>query len=243
MRIPRIYHPHLLEINNEIILNKDNLHHLYNVLRMTLNQEVELFNGSNLNYSAKIIKINKKYIKVKILREYYSNLESPLYIHLGQVISRSEKMDFIIQKASELGVNVITPLFSKRCIIKLDRMKLLSKIKRWQKIAISACEQCGRNYIPQIREPMVLENWCSESDDSFKIHLHIKAIKSISKLPKSINNIRVLIGPEGGLSSAERVMAVQKGFINVLLGPRVLRMETATITAITALQVIFGDLG
>jgi 16S rRNA (uracil1498-N3)-methyltransferase len=169
--------------------------------------------------------------------------ESPLNLHLGQVISRGEKMEFTIQKSIELGVNTITPLFSERCGVKLDGERLEKKLQQWQKIAIAACEQCGRNRIPEIRPAMQLEAWCNEQDDSLKLNLHPRASHSINTLPLPVSHVRLLIGPEGGLSAEEIAMTSGYGFTDILLGPRVLRTETTALTAITALQVRFGDLG
>ena len=152
-------------------------------------------------------------------------------------------MEFTVQKSIELGVNVITPLFSERCGVKLDAERLDKKIAQWQKIVIAACEQCGRNRIPEIRPAMTLEAWCAESDDAYKLNLHPRAAQSINTLPISIARIRLLIGPEGGLSADEIAMTANHQFTDILLGPRVLRTETTALTAITALQVRFGDLG
>ncbi|MFC4170447.1 16S rRNA (uracil(1498)-N(3))-methyltransferase, partial [Teichococcus aestuarii] len=171
------------------------------------------------------------------------NRESPLFLHLGQVMSRGEKMEFTIQKSIELGVNVITPLFSERCGVKLDAERLNKKLQQWQKIAIGACEQCGRNQIPEIRPVMNLETWCQEQDDALKINLHPRASASINTLPLPVERVRLLIGPEGGLSAEEIAMTARYQFTDILLGPRVLRTETTALTAITALQVRFGDLG
>jgi 16S rRNA (uracil1498-N3)-methyltransferase len=159
------------------------------------------------------------------------------------VISRGEKMEFTIQKSIELGVNIITPLFSERCGVSLDAERLAKKRLQWQKIAIAACEQCGRNRIPEIREAMPLAHWCTEPDDSLKLNLHPRAKQSINTLPLPVTRVRLLIGPEGGLSHEEIIMATSYGFTDILLGPRVLRTETTALTAITALQVRFGDLG
>ena len=169
--------------------------------------------------------------------------ESPLDIHLGQVISRGDKMEFTIQKSVELGVNTITPLISERCGVKLNAERFDKKMQQWQKIAIAACEQCGRNVVPEIRPVMKLEDWCAETYDGLKLNLHPRAKYSINTLPTPVTNVRLLIGPEGGLTAEEISMTEQYQFDEVLLGPRVLRTETAAMTAITALQVRFGDLG
>ncbi|RWR01671.1 16S rRNA methyltransferase [[Pantoea] beijingensis] len=243
MRIPRIYHPEALLVGSEISLAEDAANHVGRVLRMNAGQTLELFDGSNLTFAAEIIQAGKKNVTVKIIKSHADDRESPLHLHLGQVMSRGEKMEFTIQKSIELGVNVITPLFSERCGVKLDTERLAKKIQQWQKIALSACEQCGRNSIPQIREAMTLEAWCAEQDNSLKLNLHPRAHHSINTLPQPVERVRLLIGPEGGLSTDEIAMTAQYGFTDILLGPRVLRTETTALTAITALQVRFGDIG
>lgn len=165
------------------------------------------------------------------------------WIFTLQVVSRGDKMEFTIQKSVELGVNTITPLLSERCGVKLDAKRFEKKLQQWQKIAISACEQCGRNKVPVIRPIMQLEDWCEEEYEGLKLNLHPRAPYSINSLPEPVQKVKLLIGPEGGLSDGEIEMASEKNFEQTLLGPRVLRTETAALTAITALQVRFGDLG
>lgn len=210
---------------------------------MGVGQAVQLFDGSNQVFDAEITRADKKSVQVSILRGEVDDRESPLHIHLGQVMSRGEKMEFTIQKSIELGVSLITPLFSERCGVKLDAERLNKKIQQWQKIAIAACEQCGRNRIPEIRPPMNLEAWCAEEESGLKLNLHPRASASINTLPLPVERVRLLIGPEGGLSADEIAMTARYQFTDILLGPRVLRTETTALTAITALQVRFGDLG
>lgn len=243
MRIPRIYHPETLTAHSDIVLSEDAANHVGRVLRMQPGQAIQLFDGSNQVFEASITQIDKKSARVSLSEGVLSDNESPLNLHLGQVISRGEKMEFTIQKSIELGVNTITPLFSERCGVKLDGERLEKKLQQWQKIAIAACEQCGRNRIPDIRPVMQLEAWCAEQDDSLKLNLHPRASHSINTLPLPVNHVRLLIGPEGGLSADEIAMTSGYGFTDILLGPRVLRTETTALTAITALQVRFGDLG
>ncbi|OKB64316.1 16S rRNA (uracil(1498)-N(3))-methyltransferase [Serratia marcescens] len=243
MRIPRIYHPQPLTDRAEIALSEDAANHVGRVLRMNTGQTLQLFDGSNQVFDAEIVRVDKKNVLVRLGDGRVDDIESPLNLHLGQVISRGEKMEFTIQKSIELGVNVITPLFSERCGVKLDGERLAKKIQQWQKIAIAACEQCGRNRIPEIREAMSLEAWCAEQDGSLKLNLHPRASHSINTLPQPVDRVRLLIGPEGGLSADEIAMTTGHGFTDILLGPRVLRTETTALTAITALQVRFGDLG
>lgn len=243
MRIPRIYHSQPLTDRAEIALSEDAANHVGRVLRMSAGQALQLFDGSNQVFDAEIVRVDKKSVLVRLGDGRVDDIESPLNLHLGQVISRGEKMEFTIQKSIELGVNVITPLFSERCGVKLDGERLAKKIQQWQKIAIAACEQCGRNRIPEIREAMSLEAWCAEQDGSLKLNLHPRASHSINTLPQPVDRVRLLIGPEGGLSADEIAMTTGHGFTDILLGPRVLRTETTALTAITALQVRFGDLG
>ncbi|OTQ55903.1 16S rRNA (uracil(1498)-N(3))-methyltransferase [Gilliamella apis] len=239
----RIFQPYTINQNSLITLDDNAFNHLIRVLRMKTGESITLFDGSNQITPAVIHEVNKKTVIVKTANSVLDNRESPLNIHLGQVISRGDKMEFTIQKSVELGVNTITPLLSERCGVKLDQDRLEKKVQQWQKIVISACEQCGRNIIPNINPVMKLETWCANLTDSLKLNLHPKAKQGINQLPCDNNNISLLIGPEGGLSNEEISMTHQYQFTDILLGPRVLRTETAALTAITALQVRFGDLG
>ncbi|WP_336983655.1 MULTISPECIES: 16S rRNA (uracil(1498)-N(3))-methyltransferase [unclassified Cedecea] len=243
MRIPRIHHPENLSVGQDVALSEDAANHVGRVLRMSAGQAIQLFDGSNQVFDAEIVQADKKSVRVKILAGNEDDRESPLWLHLGQVMSRGEKMEFTIQKAVELGVNEITPLFSDRCGVKLDAERLNKKLQQWQKIAIAACEQCGRNRVPDIRPAMDLAAWCAEQDDALKLNLHPRASASINTLPQPVERVRLLIGPEGGLSADEIAMTAEHQFTDILLGPRVLRTETTALTAITALQVRFGDLG
>lgn len=243
MRIPRIFHPDPLVVGSEIALSEDAANHVGRVLRMNAGQTLELFDGSNLTFFAEIVHADKKSVRVNLKESRTDNRESSLHLHLGQVVSRGQKMEFTIQKAVELGVNIITPLFSERCGVKLDADRLAKKIQQWQKIVIAACEQCGRNSIPEVRDAMTLEAWSAEEESGLKLNLHPRACQSINTLPQPVARVRLLIGPEGGLTADEISMTSRYGFTDILLGPRVLRTETTALTAITALQVRFGDLG
>lgn len=244
MRVPRIYHPEHLSQQQRCQLSEEATNHVARVLRMQVGEALELFDGSNHIYSAQISDISKKSVIVNIHTSQLDDRESPLTIHLGQVISRGERMEFTIQKSVELGVKTITPLWSERCGVKLDADRLDKKINQWQKIAISACEQCGRNIIPEIRPMMKLQDWCAEQDGMLKLNLHPRAKYSIKNLPHiPREGVRLLIGSEGGLSAQEIQQTVEQGFTEILLGKRVLRTETAALAAITALQLCYGDLG
>lgn len=239
----RIYQPVSIIENSIMTLDDNAFNHLIRVLRMKTGENIILFDGTNHITPATIHEINKKSVTVKTATTLLDNRESPLKIHLGQVISRGEKMEFTIQKSVELGVTSITPLLSERCGVKLDAERLDKKVNQWQKIVISACEQCGRNIIPVIHPVMKLENWCANLNNGLRLNLHPKATHGVKHLPTGQTDISLLIGPEGGLSDDEINMTHQYQFTDILLGPRILRTETAALTALTALQVQFGDLG
>jgi len=209
---------------------------------------ITLFNGQSeqdeyCEYQAELVNIGKKQAEARITGRQVRNNESPLNIHLGQGISRGERMDFTLQKSVELGVNTITPLFTERCGVKLSGERLAKKRDQWQKIVISACEQSGRCAVPEVTDPVSLDDWLAQETSALKLNLHPRAEHSIMTLPEENQRVRLLIGPEGGLSDEEITRANDSGFIDILLGPRVLRTETAALTAISALQCRFGDLG
>ena len=248
----RIYQNTDFIVNSTVKLSDDAFGHMVRVLRLNEGDIVTLFNGNKSNskevfqYTARLVDVKKKHASVEIISQETISNESPLNIHLGQGISRGDRMDFTLQKSVELGVSKITPLFTERCGVKLSSERLAKKRDQWQKIVISACEQSGRCIVPLVAEPMLLQDWLNEQTNALKLNLHPKAEHSIMTLPmdKPANelSIRLLIGPEGGLTDEEISQANSASFQDILLGPRVLRTETAALTAITALQCRFGDL-
>ncbi|MFQ3210256.1 MAG: 16S rRNA (uracil1498-N3)-methyltransferase [Colwellia sp.] len=243
MANPRIYQASIFTLHETVKLSDDAFGHLIRVLRLKEGDQVVVFNGDEaFQYQAKLINVSKKQAYAEILTKDVVDNESPLNIHLGQGISRGDRMDFTLQKSVELGVNTITPLFTERCGVKLNAERLEKKRQQWQKIVISACEQSGRARVPVVAQPMLLVDWLKQETSALKINLHPKAQHSIMSLPMENTRVRLLIGPEGGLSDEEISQANENDFVDVLLGPRVLRTETAALTAITALQCRFGDL-
>ncbi|PKH89253.1 16S rRNA (uracil(1498)-N(3))-methyltransferase [Colwellia sp. Bg11-28] len=243
MRNPRIFQQSQFALNETVPLSDDAFGHVVRVLRLKEGDTITLFNGEEaFQYTATLCNVSKKSADVKVTSQEENNSESPLNIHLGQGISRGDRMDFTLQKSVELGVNTITPLFTERCGVKLNAERLEKKRQQWQKIVISACEQSGRASVPVVAEPMLLADWLKQETSALKINLHPKAQHSIMSLPMENTRVRLLIGPEGGLSDEEITQAYDSDFHDVLLGPRVLRTETAALTAITALQCRFGDL-
>ncbi|RYV00908.1 16S rRNA (uracil(1498)-N(3))-methyltransferase [Shewanella sp. OPT22] len=242
MRIPRVYQAGSLAVGQSTLLDDDPAAHIGRVLRMQTGDKVSLFNGDGYDYLAEIIEASKKNVSVRVIEATENPTESPLQLHLGQVISRGDRMDFTLQKSVELGVTTITPLFSERCGVKLTGDRLAKKQQQWQKIVLSACEQSGRSVVPEVRPAISLEAWCAEQSDALKLNLHPRANHGINGLSLDNNKVRLLIGPEGGLSKEEIDMTEQYQFTDILLGPRVLRTETAALTVISALQLKFGDL-
>ena len=241
MRIPRIYHSSAVALNQEFALDDEAANHVGRVLRMQAGAELQLFNGDGLNYQAQIIESGKKQVRVKVISSQSNPVESPLRIHLGQGISRGDRMDFAIQKAVELGVTEITPLFTERCGVKLDAERLQKRTEQWQKIAISACEQSGRSVVPTVHVAQNLDKWLAQPTEDLRLTLDPWAKDTIKTLTP-VQAVRLVIGPEGGFSDREITLTTQAGFVAVQLGPRVLRTETAALTAISALQLQMGDL-
>lgn len=242
MRNPRIYIDQALTVDTTIQLSDDAFGHVVRVLRLNDGDAITLFNGDGNDYTATLTDVAKKKAFAQVLSSQAIDNESPLNLHLGQGISRGDRMDFTLQKSVELGVNTITPLFTERCGVKLSGERLAKKVEQWQKIVVSACEQSGRATVPVVKEPMYLNDWLTEQTEALKLNLHPRAEHSIMTLPIETARVRLLIGPEGGLSDEEIEVASDAGYTEVLMGPRVLRTETAALTAITALQCRFGDL-
>ena len=242
MRIPRIYHSENIDINTMVYLETDAANHVGRVLRMQVDQELILFNGDGFDYLAVINATTKKNVEVKITGQTKVDNESPLSLHLAQGISRGDKMDFTIQKSVELGITDITPIFTERCGVKLSGDRLQKKHTQWQKVAISACEQSGRAMVPQIHAPITIAEFLSQQTSQLKLNLHPRASTNIKGLQCPADGIRFIIGPEGGLNDQEIELAANAGYQDVLLGPRVLRTETAALTLLAALQLQFGDL-
>ena len=214
-------------------------HYLSRVLRLTVGAAVQLFDGSGQEYIGELTSVTKKAVQVD-LRECLDGLpESSLRIHLGQGLSRGERMDWAIQKATELGVAEITPLFTERCEVRLNDERMQKRLEHWQQIAISACEQCGRSKVPVIHAPQSLKDWQASIEADLKLLLHPVAQPLTEHATPS--TLAFLIGPEGGLTEKEVAQASAHGFQPARLGPRVLRTETAPVVALSVAQQLWGD--
>ena len=214
-------------------------HYLSRVLRLTAGAAVQLFDGSGQEYRGELTSVTKKTVQVD-LRECLDGLpKSSLHIHLGQGLSRGERMDWAIQKATELGVAEITPLFTERCEVRLNDERTQKRLEHWQQIAISACEQCGRSTVPVIHPPASLKDWQVAVQADLKLVLHPVAQPLTEHAAPT--TLAFLIGPEGGLTDAEVTQAAEQGFQSARLGPRVLRTETAPVVALSVAQQLWGD--
>ncbi|MFT7179408.1 MAG: 16S rRNA (uracil1498-N3)-methyltransferase [Oceanospirillaceae bacterium] len=245
MRVPRLYTPQPLPLEQNIELETAASHYIGKVLRMQVKQDVVLFNNTSEQVSAHITSVNNKFVSVYVSAPLSGPQASPLHTHLGQVMSRGERMDYAIQKATELGVNEITPLFSSRCEVKLDLQRQAKRVAHWQKIAISACEQSGRIDVPLIHSPQILDSWLVNTQTQAKLVLHPLLHSNQTKPLASQTtpaSCALLIGPEGGLTDQEVEQAHTHGYTGLSLGPRILRTETAPLAALTLLQYIWGDL-
>ncbi|MGM8226857.1 16S rRNA (uracil(1498)-N(3))-methyltransferase [Cellvibrio sp. ARAG 10.3] len=241
MRIPRIYTSYSLTVGQSLVLEDAAAHYLGKVLRMQPGRELVLFNGQGGEFQAQITDMGKKQVTLAIGEFSATDRESPLQLELAIGISRGERMDWVLQKATELGVTRITPLLTERTEVKLAGERQDKKVQHWQQILISACEQCQRNTLPLLSEPRDLDDWLAQVDAQHKFVLHHR---DSSGLPDdtTVASVALLIGPEGGLSDHEIERARVKGFAPLTLGPRVLRTETAPIAAISLVQYRWGDL-
>lgn len=239
----RIFQAVPLAIHTSIQLTEAASHHLARVLRAQINDPVIIFNGQGGEYEGVIQRIDKKSVTVQLETFNPREAESPLEIYLAQGISRGEKMDYTLQKAVELGVKGIIPLFTERCNVKLDVERGEKKQQHWQSVVVSACEQSGRNRVPMVAVPQSFAQWVGQAAADFCFVLAPGVDGKLKQLAvPSHARIILLIGPEGGLSEQEIAQALQRGFKSLNLGPRVLRTETAALAAIAALQGLFGDM-
>lgn len=215
-------------------------HYIGRVLRHAVGDAVQLFDGSGREYLGELIDVGKKSVRVELRESIAGLAESPLHIHLGQGLSRGERMDWAIQKATELGASEITPIISARCEVRLKDERADKRMMHWRQVAISACEQCGRSVLPLIHAPLELDAWLQQIEADLKLVLHPVAEPWVGHTPP--RSLAFLIGPEGGLSDAEVDQARGAGFEAARLGPRVLRTETAPVVALSVAQQLWGDL-
>lgn len=242
MRSTRVYVPGTLQPGSEIELPENAVRHAVRALRMHPGDALIAFSGEGGEYHARLTRIERNKAWVRIERFVEREAESPLAINLVQGISRGERMDYAIQKAVELGVREVVPVFTERSVVQLKGERADKRQQHWQSVAESACEQCGRNRVPLIHRPGDFATWLADwKRDDLRLVLSPDEERGLASLPEPGGPVTVLIGPEGGLTTQEVATAVAAGFIAVGLGPRVLRTETAAVAALAALQCVWGD--
>jgi 16S rRNA (uracil1498-N3)-methyltransferase len=231
----RIYQKIVLTVGATCTLDKGSSQHLLKVLRMRIGEKLLVFSGAGGYYSSKLVSAANGVAQLQVLEFFDVLNEPPVYVHLGQCLSRGERMDYAIQKSVEVGVGEITPLFSERSNVKLPEERIEKRMQHWQKVIISACEQSGRTVLPILHRPMKIEQWIAQCEGvSF-----ICDFKPDGLVEGTFDKANILIGPEGGLDANEIQLAHESGFHSLFLGNLTLRTETAPVVAISKLQFKF----
>jgi 16S rRNA (uracil1498-N3)-methyltransferase len=252
VRLTRVYVDAPLAAGASITLRGSAASHVTRVLRLRVGEPLTLFNGQGGEYAASLEKAHGGEVLVAVGEHRAQERESPLALTLAQGISRGERMDLVVQKATELGVTHIVPLLSERAVVRLEAQQADRKSNHWRAIAVAACEQSARNRLPRIMSPVSLRNFlhapagepapARRTPAPARLLLSPAGERRIRAIQGPLSAITVLIGPEGGLTHEEQDAAIAAGFVPVRLGPRVLRTETAAIAALALLQQEFGDL-
>ena len=237
MNYTRIYCGQNLEIDKVLILIQNSSKHLVNVLRKKEGSLIELFDGKGSSCTAEIISSQKKRVKVKLVEELVFQDRKGIKISLGQSLIKTEPFSFSIQKATELGVASMSPLYTERTVIKLKPNSTKSRKLRWQSIATHACQQCGENWLPEINEIQRLEDWAQAVKAKHKIVLYPNAETKLSSLTFD-DSVAIAVGPEGDFTDSEINLLTEKDFLPVKLGERVLRADTAVISVVSAIRAM-----
>ena len=240
MRVSRLYTTATLTTGQTIALDDDNGHYVRTVLRLKKDTDIILFNGNGGEYLGSISEVSRKAVLIDIKHWIDRSAESSLIVTLGLGISRGDRMDYTVQKAVELGVNHITPLMTEHCVVQLKGEKKPQRLLHWQKIAQHAAEQSGRTLVPPLTDIHQLQHWVAVQL-GLKVFLDPYANTSLAELSPIKGQVTLLTGPEGGFADQERELAKAAGFIPVSMGKRILRTETASLAALAAVQMLWGD--
>jgi 16S rRNA (uracil1498-N3)-methyltransferase len=242
MRTPRLFIDMKLSSGETASLPDDKAHHLSHVLRMHSGDAIKLFNDSGYEFDSIIVRLTKKNAEVEIRESHRIDNESSLNITLYLAIARGQHMDFSIQKAVELGVNKIIPVMSEFSNVKLQASRVQNKRTHWRNIIINATEQCGRNRLTQLLDPVSFSECLASDESTTRLILHPGSQRAMSAITVDNNQLTLMVGPEGGFSDYEVNEAIEKDYIPVSLGPRILRTETAVVSALSNAQQLWGDL-
>jgi 16S rRNA (uracil1498-N3)-methyltransferase len=240
MRVSRLYTTATLSTGKTIALDDDNAHYVRTVLRLKKDTDIILFNGTGGEYLGSVSEVSRKSVLIDINQWIDRSVESSLIVTLGLGISRGDRMDITVQKAVELGVNRITPLMTEHCVVQLKGEKRPQRLVHWQKIAQHAAEQSGRTIVPPLTDIYHLHHWLDQQQ-GLKVFLDPYATNSLTELSPINGQVTLLTGPEGGFADQERTLAKATGFIPVSMGKRILRTETASLAALAAVQILWGD--
>lgn len=245
MRLTRVYVAGPLVSDQRVRLEGNAASHITRVLRLRVGAALVLFDGSGGEYQGSIDKAHGGEVIVAVGARADTERESPLSVTLAQGVSRGERMDLVVQKATELGVSHLVPLLTERSVVRLTAQQSDRKVNHWRAIVIAACEQCGRNRLPSVAAPVALRQLLKGEGRAVpgtRLLLSPGGTATLDRVPRPDGGVIVLVGPEGGLTDEEEQAAIAAGFTALRLGPRVLRTETAAIAALTLLQRQFGDL-
>ncbi len=233
--------------NNALITGKD-VNHLKNVLRLKQGEDVHVFDGTGIEYEAKIKNVAPDEIAIELVCEFSSNLASPVEVTIGQAFLKDKKMDTIVRHLTELGMVRWIPFMASRSIPSPNMKRLTQRKERWQKIVKESLKQCKLSYLPEIYDTVSYDELLTLSDDcDLKVFFWEEEVISLTSIKKTIEKtpkkIFIMLGPEGGFSEEEANAAKEKGFITASLGPRIMKADTASVAALTLIQFIFGDIG
>ena len=244
MRLNRVHIEEPVGTQSQVTLDGTAANHVARVLRLRTGQEIVLFDDSGAEFDAVIQTILRDGVRVAITGRRDVDRESPLAITLAQGVSRGERMDFVVQKATELGVHRIVPVMMERTVVKLGDDQAEKRLRHWRAVAVAACEQCGRNRVPEIAPPVDLRDFLygDAAGGGLRLVLDPDSSSRVRDLTPAPEGVTLLIGPEGGLADAELSAALKAGYQGLQLGPRILRTETAALAALTAIQLQLGDL-
>ncbi|HET6433255.1 16S rRNA (uracil(1498)-N(3))-methyltransferase [Dyella sp.] len=245
MRTIRIHVEQTLVPGHTVTLPAQAGEHVARVLRLGVGQPLVLFNGDGHDYAATIVAVDKRQVSVSVGDRWAVQAESSLPLVLAQGLARGEKMDLIVQKATELGVQAIVPLLTERSEVKLDPSRAAKRLEHWQAVIASACEQSGRACLPTLCGPLPLARWLESLDPqsaALRLALLPGGSQRAGELAPTAAGAILVVGPEGGLGERDVALLEKHGFAGLRLGPRILRTETAGLAALAALQALHGDL-
>jgi 16S rRNA (uracil1498-N3)-methyltransferase len=243
LRLIRVHVEAQLAAGGRVIFGGPAAAHVRRVLRLGTGDAITLFNGDGHDYPSRIAGFGRGAVEAEVQGRAAARAESPLAVTLVQGIARGERMDLVVQKATELGVAAIVPVATARSVVRLDRDGRQRKLDHWRGIAIAACEQCGRARLPTIAEPVPLEEHLHGAGAGHRLLLSPDAPHSLAATSHGLESVELLVGPEGGIEEGELESALAAGYRACRVGPRVLRSETAAIVALAVLQTVAGDLG